>query len=112
MRLKEIIEQTGLRILSKGTGMDRDVLHAYTGDLLSDVMANSREGDLWITIQTHMNIIAVASLKNLSGIVIVNNRQPEVTVIKRADEEGIPLLSTPLTSFELSGRLYEILSGR
>lgn len=112
MKLREIVEQLGLYILNEGKGLEREVSHAYTGDLLSDVMAHSSEGDLWITLQTHMNIIAVASLKNLSGIIIVNNRRPESDVIKKSDEEGITLLSSPLSAFEVSGRLYAILSGR
>jgi hypothetical protein len=110
MKLGKIIEQLGLHPLNKVKDPDREITHAYTGDLLSDVMANSSEGDLWITLQTHMNIIAVASLKNLSGIVIVNNRRPEGDVIKKADEEGVTLLSSPMSAFEVSGRLYAMLS--
>jgi len=112
MKLVDVIKQLDLHILGEEHNLGREITHAYTGDLLSDVMAHSREGDLWITLQTHMNIVAVASLKNLSGIIIVNNRRPESNVIKKANEEGLPILSSHLSAFEISGRLYAMLSGR
>jgi hypothetical protein len=61
MRIKEVAEKLGLKILSAGT--DQEVLSGYVSDLLSDVIANAEEGCLWITVQRHLNIIAVALLK-------------------------------------------------
>ena len=89
------------------------VAGAYVSDLLSDVMANAQEGDLWVTLQRHVNIVAVAHLKGLVGIVIVNNRQPETETIARANEERIPLISTSLSAFDAAGTLYSFgLRGR
>jgi hypothetical protein len=84
----------------------REVTGGYASDLLSDVMANSREGDLWVTLQKHVNIIAVAQLNGLAGIVLVNGRQPEQATIDRAEEEKIPIVSTGLSAFDVVGRLY------
>jgi hypothetical protein len=81
------------------------VAGGYASDLLSDVMANSREGDIWVTMQRHVNIVAVAQLKGLSAIVIVNGRQPEAETLRRAAEEHIPLISTPLQAFDVAGIL-------
>jgi hypothetical protein len=84
----------------------RDVTGGYASDLLSDVMANSREGDLWVTLQKHVNIIAVAQLNGLAGIVLVNGRRPEAATVERAEQERIPIISTELSAFDVAGRLY------
>jgi hypothetical protein len=84
----------------------REVLGGYAGDLLSDVMANSREGDVWVTIQKHVNVVAVAQLQGLAGIVLVNGRQAEPDMLRRAEEEHIPVISTPLQTFEVAGILH------
>lgn len=78
-------------------------------DLLSDVIANSKEGDIWVTLQTHPNTIAVASLKNLSGIVIVNGRQPEEETLKKAETDGITVMVSRPPAFEIAGRLYPLI---
>ncbi len=84
----------------------REVLGGYASDLLSDVMANSREGDLWITLQKHVNIVAVAQLNSLAAIVLVNSRKPEPDTTARAEEMGVPILSTPLGAFDAAGILF------
>jgi hypothetical protein len=84
----------------------RDVRGGYASDLLSDVMANAQDGDAWITMQRHVNTVAVAQLKNLAGIVIVNGRQPEPDTAARAAEHGVPLVTTPLAAFDAAGRMY------
>lgn len=94
--------------LAGAEAADREVLGGYASDLLSDVIANSREGDIWLTMQKHVNIVAVAQLKGLACIVLVNGRQPEPDTVKRADEEHIPLISTPFTAFEVVGILYSL----
>jgi len=83
-----------------------EVRGAYCSDLLSDVMANSNESDLWITLQRHVNIVAVAHLKGLSGVVIVNGREPEAETTARAEAERIPIIVTALSAFEAAGILY------
>ncbi len=80
----------------------------YVSDLLSDVMAQSKEGDIWVTLQAHPNIIAVASLKELAGIVIVQGRKPEEETLKKAQNEEIPILVSDLQAFEIVGRLYQM----
>jgi hypothetical protein len=69
-------------------------------------MGNSREGDLWLTLQKHVNIVAVAQLNGLAGIVLVNGRRPEPDTLARAEEAGIPIISTPLQTFDAVGILY------
>lgn len=83
-----------------------DVRGGYASDLLSDVIANAQEGDAWVTLQRHVNIVAVARLKGLAAIVLVNGRQPEEDTIARAIEERIPIVSTPMTAFSAVGAMH------
>lgn len=110
MNLKAIITELQLNILAGQNNSGTDVTGAYTSDLLSDVIANSKKNDLWITLQTHQNIIAVAKLKELAGIIIVNNREPNEETVQKAEGENVPLLVTSLTAYEASGKLYSFLS--
>ena len=84
----------------------REVTGGYASDLLSDVISNSREGDLWVTVQKHVNTVAVARLNGLSGIVLVNGRRPDPQMIARAEREHIPLISTALPAFEVVGIVH------
>ena len=107
MKLREVIEKFDLEVKCGTDKLDRDIRGGYVSDLLSDVIANGRAGDLWITLQIHQNIVGVASLKNLAAIVIINGRQPEEETIKKAENEGIPIMVSKLPAFELVGRLYD-----
>ena len=92
------------------TGKDRlheEVTGGYASDLLSDVIAYSHKGNVWITIQTHPNIVAVATMKELAGIILTGGREPDAETVQKAEEEGIPLLVSPLFTFELVGKLYQ-----
>lgn len=108
MNVREIFRNLGLSVRSEGD-IGREVRGCYISDLLSDVMANAGEGDIWITLQTHPNIVAVATLKNIAAIIITNNRVPEEETLKRASKEGVIIATTPLSTFEISGRLYQML---
>jgi serine kinase of HPr protein (carbohydrate metabolism regulator) len=110
MKLKEIIEKLHLNVLTGQENLDAEVTGGYASDLLSDVIANSKEGNLWITLQTHQNTIAVAKLKDLSGIIIVNNREPDEDTLQKAKEENVPLLGSEEMAYEVSGKLYELIS--
>ncbi len=109
MNLKEIIDRLNLKVFTSRASLDGTVTGGYTSDLLSDVMANAREGNLWITLQIHPNIVAVGKLKDLAGIVLVNGRQPEEETRQKAEEENLPLLGTEENSFVISGKLYFLL---
>ncbi|KPJ59306.1 MAG: serine kinase [Latescibacteria bacterium DG_63] len=112
MKLKEIVKKLGLEVLTCEERLDGEVTSGYTSDLLSDVMANSKEGNLWITLQTHQNIIAVAKLKDLSGVVLVNKRNPDKDTVQKATEEGVVLLQTGEAAYAISGKLYQLMGAR
>ena len=106
MNLSKIIEELQLEVRAGDGALGIEVRGGYASDLISDVLAHAREGDLWITLQTHQNTVAVASMKDLAGIVLVNDRQPEADTLEKAKQENIPLLISTLGAFELIGRLY------
>ncbi len=105
--LKDIIDTFDLRVVCGGDFLDREVAAGYVGDLLSDVMAHAKKGDVWVTRQAHPNIVAVAVLRMLPGVIIINNREPEEETVKKAVKEKLPLMTSELPAFELVGRLYE-----
>ena len=107
MTVKEIIEKLELSTLTGQENLDAEVTGGYTSDLLSDVIGNSKAGDIWVTLQGHPNIVAVAKLKELAGIIIVNNRTPDEETLKKAQTENIIILTSKLPAFELIGKLYE-----
>jgi len=108
MKLREIVEDLKLDVKTGRDNLDKEVTGGYVSDLLSDVMANTRDGNIWITLQIHQNIVAVALLKNLSAIVLVNSRVPENETIQKAKAENIPILVSDLPAFEVVGRLHKM----
>ncbi len=111
MKLHEIVKELGLEIKSKVPNLDKEVYGGYASDLLSDVIANAKEDDIWVTLQIHQDIVGVATLKELIGIIIVNGREPEEETLKKAEVENIPIMGTELPAFEIIGKLYRLLSG-
>ena len=83
----------------------REVSCGYTCDLLSWVMAHGAEGMAWVTVQTHMNVIAVASLMEMAAVIIPEDIEMEAPSLEKAKEEGISVLQTPLTAYEICARL-------
>jgi hypothetical protein len=109
MNLDRIVKQLGLTVRSAGDRVrETEVKGGYASDLLSDVIANAKEGSVWVTLQTHANILAVAKLKDLAAIVLVNKRKPDADTLERAEKENIVLLESSLPAFELVGKLYEM----
>ena len=108
MKLKQLVDALELEVKAGAKALDASVEGGYISDLLSDVIANSRKGDLWITLQVHQNIIAVATLKELAGIVIIGGKKPAEDTVSKAEEEKIPVMTSPLPAFEFGGRLYEM----
>jgi len=111
MKLNQIIKDLGLEVKSKVSTLDKEINGGYTSDLLSDVIAHINKDDIWITLQIHQNIVGVAALKEISGIIIVNGRKPEEETLKKAEAENIAIMVTELTAFEITGKLYRLLGG-
>ena len=94
--------------LIKGTvrtkkGNENKITCAYISDLLSWVMAKGQRGCAWITVQTHMNVIAVATLHEMACVIFPESIQPEPEPLKKADEEGIAVIVSELSAYEIAG---------
>lgn len=109
MKLKMVEERLGLVCKCCWEQLDREVTGGYVGDLLSDVMANSSPGDIWITRQVHVNVVAVATLKEHAAIVVVHGAQPDQDTLEKASREGIPVYVSSMSAFETAGRLHRLL---
>ena len=108
MTVKDIIEKLDLKCLNEAN-LDAEVTGAYASDLLSDVMGNARSGQVWITMQTHKNVTAIASLKDIPAVIIVRDGVPDPDMLEHAKEEDICLLVSKDATFQVCGKLYELL---
>lgn len=108
MKVQELVEKLGLTILSGEKGLAREIDGCYVSDLLSDVMGNADSGNIWITLQTHKNVMAVASLKDLACIILVKGFSPNEDTINQSNEEEIPILQTSMSTYEITGKIYEL----
>jgi serine kinase of HPr protein (carbohydrate metabolism regulator) len=108
MLLRELVEKLNLEILNEGEHLSEAVEGGYCGDLLSDVIASGKERDIWITIQVHENIIAVATLKDFAGIILAKNSNPLPETLENATSEGVTLLRSPFTAYELVSSLSQL----
>ena len=93
MKVKDIIEQLDLKCLNEAN-LETEIKGAYSSDLLSDVMGNARSGQVWITMQTHKNVTAIAALKDIPAVIIVRNGVPDEDMLEHAKEEDICILVT------------------
>jgi len=110
MKVTDIVQKLDLHVFSGHEGLGREITGGYTSDLLSNVMGNADAGTIWITIQTHRNVIAIASLKELAAVIIPSGEKPGDDTVSQSDVEGIPILGTAMPAFELNGKLYDLLS--
>ncbi|MHC1784891.1 MAG: serine kinase [Anaerolineaceae bacterium] len=109
MNLNQVIQDLDLTVLTKP--QDFSLLSptsGYVADLLSCVMAGAPHQGIWVTLQAHINIVAVAALLELSAVIITEGAMPDESTITKANEENIVLLSTKRPSFEVVGKLWEM----
>ena len=107
MKISEAAAALGAEII-QGEFEDSELRGAYTSDLLSDVMAHAKDGGALITIQAHKNTVAVATLVNISVIVICNSRPIPDDMLEAAKDEGIAVILSKENQFSISGKLYEL----
>ena len=108
MTIREAAEALGAKIV-QDEFEDIDLTGAYTSDLLSDVMAHAKEGGALITIQAHKNTVAVATLVNISVIIICNSRPIPDDMLASARDEGIAVILTKENQYKVSGKLYQLI---
>ena len=108
MKLKELCRQLSLEVWAARGKLGREVTGGYAADLLSCAMAKAQAGNVWVTLQGHSNIVAVASLTDVAGVILTEGMKPDTATIEKANEEGIPILTTELTTFTVVSRLSEL----
>lgn len=110
MRLCDIAQQLGLRCLTPQLheALQAEVTRGHASDLLSDVLANAPRGAVAVTLQVHLNVVAVAAHADLAGVILTAGRDPDEQVIARAVAERIPLFASDENTFEVVGRLYAL----
>ncbi len=109
MTLKQVVDALGLTVRCGTDQLGQEVTGGYAGDLLSDVIAHGTSGSIWVTMQVHANIVAVAVLKDLAGILLVQGRQPADETVKKAAEEHVVLMVSDKPAFETIGRLSALI---
>ena len=107
MTLENLIALTGAKNMTPGLPLDTQVSCGYTCDLLSWVMAHGKQGMAWITVHTHMNVIAVASLMEMAAVIIPEGIQMEEPSLEKAREEGVAVLQSDKTAFALCALLAQ-----
>ncbi|KRQ88095.1 DRTGG domain protein [Caloramator mitchellensis] len=108
MKVKDIAEKLNFKVLAGNNGLGREVTGVYICDLLSWVMSHGKNGNAWITVQVHPNVVAVATLLEFSCIIIPENIEVEEITLQKAENENIPVMQTSLNSFEIGIELNKL----
>lgn len=107
MQVEQIVEYLGLTVI-EDADLTREISGGYASDLLSCVMAGAAAGNVWVTLQCHPNVIAIASLLDLAAVVITEGMVPDGETVRRAHEEAINLLGTARDTFTVVGQLVAL----
>ncbi|MFZ5965947.1 MAG: AraC family transcriptional regulator [Bacillota bacterium] len=108
MKVRDLIEKLDFTLISGTNALDKNISGLYCCDLLSWVMSHAKEGNAWITVQTHINIVAVASLLDLGCIIIPESIEIDEDTKIKAIEEDIAILSTDLDSYQIFCKMYAL----
>jgi hypothetical protein len=109
MNLQQIITELELSVLTEAKDFaSMQPTFGYTSDLLSCVMAGAPKQGIWVTLQAHGNIVAVAALLELTAVIISEGAMPDENTISKANDEGVTLLSSSKSSFNVIGKLWEM----
>lgn len=109
MTLQDIIKKLDLRVFTKSVDFSNmRPTGGYASDLLSCVMANAKPGNVWVTLQSHINIVAVAALTEVCAVIISEGSVPDADLLEKANAQGVTLLGTSASTYQVSGRLWEM----
>lgn len=109
MLLKDLIDHLGLEGQYKQQHLAYEISNGHVSDLLSEVLAFAPRDAVWITLQSHVNIVAVALMADIKAVIITGGRKPETEVMERARTEDLPIFWTEKNSFSIAGQLYQLL---
>jgi len=106
MKLQQIADKLELEKLTPV--FDKEVTGVYISDMVSDVIANAKAGNLLVTVQVHANALAAANLVDVCGIVVAQGKKPADDVIKMAVKAEISIFATALSRWQVATKLYEV----
>ena len=109
MTVKEMAAACGWTLLAGGEGEDNQIDGCYIGDLLSWVMARAQSGNVWITVMGNVNAIAVATLTDVSCIVLTENAALDADAASKAEMQGIPVSGCGANSYQTAVQVYKLL---
>ncbi|MDD3766218.1 MAG: DRTGG domain-containing protein [Eubacteriales bacterium] len=107
MKVSELARHLDLKPVTQAN--DREIRGCYISDLLSRVMTRANEGDIWITVHTNVNIVAVATLTEVSCIILAEGAEADKDTIEKANEKGVAILSTDLDSYSLGVAISKLI---
>lgn len=108
MIVREIVQALGLQVVAGHAALDKEITDGYCADMLSCVMSRAKNGNVWLTLQAHLNVIAVATMLDLGAVVITEGAPIADDVIAKANSENVVLLATPRTTFWVVGELTKL----
>lgn len=111
MTVQELLKALDLKVIAGEKGLHNEVTGGYVCDLLSWVMSHAQKGDAWITVQTNVNVAAVALLTEVACVIIPEDILVDEKTIEKANEENIPILSGAMSSYQLACKLDKAIRG-
>ena len=105
MNLKEIIEKLSLVALTNIE--NKEVSGVFISDMLSDIMSSAETGNIWLTVQTHKNVVSAANLIDIAAVIVTNGKKVPEDTIELANRFHVIILSSPLSSFQLASKLVD-----
>ncbi len=108
MKLRALVEALSLGVVCGEEHLDREVAGGYVSDMLSDVLAHAAHDCVWVTRQSHRNVIAVASLLGLAAVILVNCKEPAPELVSKAEAENVVVLLGEASAFESVGIMYAL----
>ena len=108
MRVADVVEALSLTVSAGQAGLAREVTGGYAADMLSCAMAGASAGDVWVTLQGHLNVVAVADLNDLAAVIVTEGKPVAPDALAKADAAGVPILTTEMPTFEVVGGLWEM----
>ena len=109
MTVKDVVNELNLTVVTDTGDLERDVNGCYIGDLLSWVMSNAQTDNVWLTIMSNINIVAVATLTDVSCVILCEDVNPDDDCVEKAKVQGITILKTPLSAYEVAVRLGKLI---
>jgi len=101
MKVNELLKNENFTLLNKDVDTNKVITSGYVCDLLSWAMANAKKGCAWVTVQTNINVIAIAHLHEMSCVIVTDSMVVKTDILKRATMENIPLITTKLNNYDV-----------